>query len=286
MMQFQIPFELPISQKTLKYKEISNEIYFNVLKYISSNDDASIETMFDDLVEHVTGTHGSKLYAADKFCLLVDLRSVTLGDTIEFSSKTNVIVRLRISDILANVRSALQGRSFCKHIKTGEFDLSVDAPRRLLVNDIDALISSTLKTIADDVEVYDVDDFNDDQKDTLLGSLPADVLNQMLTHINECKSMCSNIYIMHANAAAGIDDVVLNLFDSSMFEFLKSIYSGDLMNFYELQYSLITKMHISYEHFMKMTPNESRIYINLHSRDLKKQENDKSTSTPSRFNAA
>ena len=44
------------------------------------------------------------------------------------------------------------------------------------------------------------------------------------------------------------------------------------MNFYELQFNLITKMNISYDHFMSMTFNESRMYVAMQNKDTKKQE--------------
>lgn len=284
-MQFKIPFELPIAQKTVRYHEISNEDYFNILKYISTNDDISIEMMFDDLVQQTTGECSERMYAADKFCLLMDLRSIALGDSIEFKTKSGALVKLRISDILTNIRTFLQGRTFSKHLTTEDVVISIDAPRRFIINSIDTLLTSTISTISDGVHTAAFDDLTESQKDAVLNSLPAELYNQMLDHINSCKSSYNNVYIMQPNSSLGIDEIMFNMFDTTMFEFIKTLYSGDLMNFYELQYSLITKLHISYDHFMKMTPNESRIYINLHTRDIKKQESERTSSTPSGFTA-
>jgi hypothetical protein len=44
------------------------------------------------------------------------------------------------------------------------------------------------------------------------------------------------------------------------------------MNFYELQFVLFTKMNITYEHFLKMSPNECKLFINFYNEDMKRQQ--------------
>ena len=67
-------------------------------------------------------------------------------------------------------------------------------------------------------------------------------------------------------------NVLLEMTDGEAGEFIKAIYNDNLMNFYELQFNLITKMNISYDHFMSMTFNESRMYVAMQNKDTKKQE--------------
>jgi hypothetical protein len=73
-------------------------------------------------------------------------------------------------------------------------------------------------------------------------------------------------------------DFKLNPFNRSLIEFLKTIYSDNLMHFYELQFNLITKMNVSYEHFMSMTFNEARMYIAMQNAENKKQEEEQKKS--------
>ena len=54
--------------------------------------------------------------------------------------------------------------------------------------------------------------------------------------------------------------------------FLKNIFTDDLYNYYELQYNLSNKMSVSYDHFMKMSPNECKLFINFYNKEMKKQE--------------
>lgn len=284
-MQFKIAYTLPISKRKIYYTELTNADYFSIIKHIAANDDASIEIMFDELIEQITSVSGHKLFAADKFCLLLDLRSIVLGDYIEFKSNTNAIARLKISDIINVIWPVLSENNFEKSITSDIFSIRIATPRRFITTDLDSLIVNSICSINDGESEYDFSEFSTKEQEIVLKSLPADIFSKIIEHVKECQRVIHDTHIIKSNKTLEIDEIPFKLFDNTMFEFLKAIFSGDLMNFYELQYSLLTKLGISYDHFMKMTPNESKIFINLHSKEIKKQEESKNrNNTPGRFN--
>lgn len=286
-MRFKIPFDLPVSKQRVHYAEFNNSHHFNVIKYMSTNDDQVVENMFDEIVHDLTGEDAAKMFAVDKFCLLLDIRSVALGDKIEFKTNTQVKAAFNLSSIMNNIRQVLSPVVLCHDVCVGDVVLTTAIPRRMQTSNVDDLVHNSIYTIRDHHDVYYFDDMSDAEQHALLSSLPADVLNEMITNINKNQLAVKDTYLIRENNNIGIDAFPFGLYDNSLFAFLKSIYSEDLMGFYELQYSLITKLHISYDHFMQMTPNECRVFINIHNKEMKKQEDAQKSNDPkSRFPTA
>jgi hypothetical protein len=287
MMRFKIPFDLPASKRRVCYTEFNNSHHFNVIKYMSTNDDAVIENMFDDVVHDLTGEDATRMFAVDKFCLLLDIRSVALGDKIEFKTNTQTKASFNLSGVLNNIRNIIEPTQLSHDVQVGDVVLTTCIPRRLQTTNVDDLVHNSIYTIRDRNDVYYFDDMTSAEQQALLASLPADVLNNVLTNINKNQEVVKDTYLLRENVNIGIESMSFGLYDNSLFAFLKSIYSEDLMGFYELQYSLITKLHVSYDHFMKMTPNECRVFINIHNKEMKKQEDAQKSNDPkSRFSAA
>ena len=280
MMRFKIPFDLPASKRQVKYAEFSNSHHFNVIKYMSTNDDVVIENTFNEVIYDLTGEDATKMFAVDKFCLLLDVRSVALGDKIEFKTNTQAKAAFNLSGILNTVRKVIEPATLCHDVQVGDVVLTTSVPRRMRTTNVDDLVHNSIYTIRDQQDVYYFDDMSHAEQQALMSSLPAEVLNDIIKCINTNQNIIKDTYLVRENAEIGVDAMPFGLYDNSLFAFLKSIYSEDLMSFYELQYSLITKLHISYDHFMQMTPNECRVFINIHNKEMKKQEEAQKASDP------
>lgn len=286
MMRFKIPFDLPASKRQVKYVEFNNSHHFNVIKYMSTNDDAVIENMFNEVIQDLTGEDATKMFAIDKFCLLLDIRSVALGDKIEFKTNIQAKASFNISSVLNNIKSVIEPATLDHEIRVGDIAITTSVPRRLQTSNVDDLVHNSIYSIRDNNDVYYFDDMSNKEQQALMSSLPAEVLNNIIDCINKNQNIIKDTYIIRENTDIGIDAIPFGLYDNSLFVFLKSIYSEDLMGFYELQYSLITKLHISYDHFMQMTPNECRVFINIHNKEMKKQEEAQKSGDPkSRFSS-
>lgn len=286
-MRFKIPFDLPVAKRRVCYAELNNAHHFNSIKYMSTGDDDVMENMFHELLHDLTGEDATKMFAVDKFCLLLDIRSVALGDKIEFKTNTHAKASFTLSSVLNNIRSAIEPITLQHHIRVGDIVLTTTVPRKMQTTNVDDLVHNSIYTIQDQEDVYYFDDMSNTEQQALLASLPADVLNSIINNINQNQTAVQHAHLIKQNSEIGIDAMPFGLYDNSLFAFLKSIYSDDLMSFYELQYSMITKLHISYDHFMKMTPNECRVFINIHNKEMKKQEEAQKASDPkSRFPGA
>ncbi len=102
--------------------------------------------------------------------------------------------------------------------------------------------------------------------------IPASVYTDIKQFIINNTNYIEEKNIFNTELLDTLKDFKINPFNNSLIEFIKAIYNDNLMNFYELQFNLITKMNISYDHFMSMTFNESRMYVAMQNKDTKKQE--------------
>ena len=276
MMRFKIPFDLPVAKQRVQYAEFTNQHYFSILKCIATGSDEVVADMFDAVVGDLTSQNASSMFALDKFCLLLDIRSIALGDKIEFMTNTQAKASLKLGSIINTLTNSIEDTMLAHTINVDDVVITTHVPRKLKLTDIDDVISSCLYSIQDQDHVYLFDEMNKEEQQALLSSLPAEVTNGILDHIKINKASLSNTNIIKENTELGISSYTLDVYDNSLFGFLKSIYTDELMSFYELQFNLLSKLNISNEHFLSMTPSESKIFINLYNKEAKKQQKEES----------
>lgn len=275
-MRFKIPFDLPVAKQRVHYAEFTNQHYFSILKCIATGIDEVVCDMFDAVIEDLTSHRACHMFALDKFCLLLDIRSIALGDKIEFITNTQAKASLKLGNIINMLTNSIESIEFSHTINIDDINIITHVPRKLKFNDIDDVISSCIHSIRDHNDTYMFDEMSKIEQQMLMGSLPAEVTNRILDHIKINKSSLNNISIIKENTQLGINAYALDVYDNSLFGFLKSIYTDELMSFYELQFNLLSKLHISNEHFMTMTPSGSKIFINLYNKEAKKQQQEES----------
>lgn len=277
-MKFKLNYTLPISDRRIKYTEITNQQLFTIQKYITAEDDVSITEAFDELIDTITDIESRNMFSIDKFCLLMDMRSVFLGNQLELKTNKDINIKLSVSHILNRVTEVVTHGTLFNTININDISIRLALPRTLFIKDINELLSACIYTINDSDNHYRFDDFTRDQQLEFINSLPAEAFRQISPFLEQCQDAVKGINLIDAKESIGLEEIPLNLYDKTMVQFLKVIYSNDLMSFYELQYDLISRLQlVSYNHFMEMTPNESRIFVNLHNKHIKEQSSKEST---------
>lgn len=268
---FLTTYKLPVAQQIVKYSDFTNTHLLDVIKYSANNNLVDLEKCFDDVLSDMTDVDVSSMINVDKFCLLLDIRSMFIGDQIEIKNTTGASVKLKISTLSNNIETSILSYNTTTNIDVGDLSIQLGLPHALTITNDDQLISQCIQQITHNNNHTKFTDFNETQQQAFIESLPADTMQQITTfikHVDQNVDLC----LIPSNSSIGIEGLNVKVYDGSMTQTLKSLYSDDLMNFYEMQFNLITKMRVSYEHFMKMTPNESKIFVSLYNKDIKKQE--------------
>ncbi len=272
-MKFTTKIFLPLLKKEVRYDTFTNCHYFEILKFITNNDDLGLNDYFEWLLQTliVEKEIYLKLSNIEKFLILLDLRSITMGDSLELLGNNNVKLEFLISSIKNKIITSIKELDLNKCYTFNNFKINLSLPKKLLIENLDEIYKEIINTIQYDDEFINFSLLTDSEKESIISNLPADISEYILNFITLNKEI-NKINIITGNLKYGIENVPLNFLDKTMFYFLKSILSQDLINFYELEYNLIYKLNINYEHFLKMTPNECKIFINFYNKDKKKEE--------------
>lgn len=268
---FTTPYKLPVSKQVVKYSDFTNMQMFDIIRCLTNNSVSQIENCFDEIISQITSA-SDDMCNVDKFCLLLDIRSMYLGDQLELQTTDGKKIKMKISTMLENLANQLSNIEPSSIINIGDITMTVGLPPNMLIDDYDKLVEQSIISIHHQDSIMMFKDFTPTEREVFIDSLPAEALHQITQHIQQVQQHTDSLYAIIPNESIGLEGVKIGVYDSSMLQVLRSLYAEDLMNFYEMQFNLITKMRVTYDHFMKMTPSESKIYVNLYNKDIKKQE--------------
>jgi hypothetical protein len=255
---------LPGCKKNIRVNEINNFYYLDILKFIQNNDISDLNHFLDKVIKENTDADINELSNVDKFCILVEMRSISIGNIIEFFID-NTHIKYNLSDICKNIQN-LELKS--TEIEFCGIPIIIDMPRNFIFNENEDILFQCITTVGD----LNLNIVNESEKKLIYSALPAHVYSDIKKFITDTSDFFDQKNIFSILNIDSFKNFKLNPFNTTFIEFLKSIYNDSLTNFYDLQFSLITKLNISYEHFMSMTFNESRMYVALQNKEIKKQE--------------
>jgi len=255
---------LPNLKKTIKIKEINNFYYIDILKFIQNNNINDLLLFLDQVIADNCDADINTLSNLDKFCILLEMRSISIGNTIEFYVE-NTHIKYNLFDICKNIQDL---KLEDENIVIGDLNFRLGMPQKFITDSEDNVIEKCILQINDlNLKTLPETDLND-----LIKMIPASLYNDIKQYIIKNTEYIESKNIFNIDVVDTFKDFKINPFNNSLIEFLKTIYNDNLMNFYELQFNLITKMNISYDHFMSMTFNEARMYVVMQNKEIKKQE--------------
>jgi hypothetical protein len=273
-MKFTSKMLLPIQNVEVRYDAITNEHYWQILKFNVNKDDEGLNDYFEWLLKTLITNKNviESLTNVEKFLILLDIRSVSLGDKIQMNGNNNSSLEIFLSSIKDNIIKKIKNIELTKISKMENQKITFCIPKSLVIDNIDKIY----KEIIDKIEIEDhlLKFFNltEFDKNDIIGNLPAKFSTEMLNFVTYIQEIFNKINIITGNDKFGMQNIPLNVFDSTLFTFLKTIFGEDLISFYETEFNLIYKMKFSHEHYLKMTPNECKLYVNFFNEEMKRQE--------------
>ena len=121
---------LPGCKKNIRIKEINNYYYLDIIKYIQNNDINDINYFLDYIITENTDANISELYSIDKFCILIEMRSISIGNTIEFVIN-NTHIKYNLSDLCKDIQILNLKSSI---VDLHGLEISVNMPKNLIIN--------------------------------------------------------------------------------------------------------------------------------------------------------
>jgi hypothetical protein len=265
MKEFTVGVTLP-SNTEVRVHEIKNKDYMTILKYCENIDGEGLnlfffKSIFSDLVN---------LDILDKFYLLLACRMLFVDPDISFTTDDGKQINIPIQNVLTKI-DHYEGE-FAKIYKFDNFVLELGLPVSLFFKNVDDIYIGCIKSITLNGISVDFNNLSSDDKNDLLSKLPGSVFNILLQHINYVSRQLSDFIIIDGNEQLNIKEVNINLLSNGLISFILNIYSASLVNFFELIYTFASRLSISQESFLNMTPLDSRILLNIYKKDMEERE--------------
>ena|GEM_PF-7041458 len=271
MRQFVYTVKLPRQGQTILIKELQFDRYKHLVKNILNDNDAVINHSFNmliaDLCEDIDTTAFTFL---DKLTILLTIRSVCISPMLELTvncpeTGQQFNTNIKISDIiekLQNLNLPDNVYKTIKHYNDGNLIVELGMPNTLDLKEEDLALMDTIiqKIVLNGEDVTN-------SKGQIIDHLPITVLRDIREYVDYFSDNFYNLNLLSLQSPFATTNntvtVPLNLFSSSIIDFLKICFKRSLLSFYELEYFLINKLNMDYELIRVSTPAEVNIYINF-----------------------
>lgn len=262
------------NSKSVECRELTNKLYVPFVKSIMNNEHIIISNFIDKIIEHtVIDTNRIKeLNCIDKFLILLDLRSISINNNITINTgKLFNNTTVEIDKLCAHILESLP-------LITEQFiiddliTLEINIPKDISYEFTN--IANTVRSIQIDKDLIQMNQVTSKVRESILNFIPAKLFDQVTKFIDITTKSMEHINIINGDDKLGIGKVEFNIFNNTLFEFIKAIYNEDLLNLYKMQYILMSKLNFDNDTYLNLTPNESQIHLNFYNEELKQQQDE------------
>jgi len=273
-MKFNNKIYLPIIKKFVRVEPLVNKHYLELSKFITNNDDEGISDYLNYIVSEVLFEKNvlNDLSNIDKFIIILSSKIISSGSKISILGTNNVKTEFSLSGIINNIVKKIKDFDYEKIITSDNLEITISLPKNLLIQDIDQIYKEIINKIKINDECIFFNNLTEKEKVDIMEIIPISLTGDIMDYINKIQDIFKNASIIQENLKMGMQNLTLNTFDNTLFVFIKYLFGENLKNYYELQYILYTKLNMSLEHYMSITPNDCKIFINLYNEDMKKQQ--------------
>ena len=279
---FQINIYVPSHRKHRKFGQLTNKSYKNILKYIETQNEQLLSEYLECLIEHLGGIKVEDLNKIDIFCILLTIRIVCIGPTIELQltcpkTKKKYKTTLDLNNILQRFTDI--GEATEQEFKINDdISLKIGIPKTLLTDETQLIDTMTycINSICVKNKKYSLEKMSYKKKRNIINSLPGEVFNYIVRYANNIQSKFNDSVILTEKSPHYEDSTAhehkLGLYNNSMFSFLKLIFGDSLIGYYEMLYSLASNVKIQPQYIESLTPAEASIFLTTRRKELAEQE--------------
>lgn len=268
---FTINQYLPVFDGNVRYSELLNQHMLIINKFITNSDDTGLFDYFEQLIQEllIDKTVYTKLYNVDKFLMLLNIRSICIGNEIKFNSISNQsTLSVHLHTIINKYTNPIS--NFEQSISIDNmYQLVLNIPKMLYLTGFDSVMTQVIDKIVDNNETYYMDTI--EQKNEILKIIPANKTQKIIEYINTMSEQGDKFNIMHKIDKINTEKISMNPFNNNMCYFIKNIFSEKLYDVYQLYFNMINLLKFDYNSIINQTPAESYMYITLFDENRKKQ---------------
>lgn len=279
--KFKFGIYLPTIAEYGQFRELTSSQYLDIVKFIRNNDDDNLADMFMEIISDLVDNKSiiNNLTRIDIFCILLNLRIICVGSSVELKIKCPTTgkpfnVPIDLYDILDSVTN--YDIKYTEDIKIGEeCKITLIPPVSIQTNQDDNIVLNSISKITLHGIEYYTNKFTPEQRAEILDNLPSNTLKKILDHINRNHEQYNIHAIKYRSPHDMSSDHVtydLELYNNSFFEFIKTIYNSNLEEQYYLRYLLSHRLGFNNNYIESRTPAELDTYIGFYKQELEEQK--------------
>ena len=265
---------LPSLNKSVKLKELSFVTYKQLSKLITNNNDQLIIDAFDNIIKEHCLDDISDITFLDKLIILLTIRAMCVQANLELTithpeNKKPYNLTFKIYDIIEKLDSIeLFNELNNKTIDYGNLKIILGIPSQFYFKNNNDSICSLIK------KLYINGSDCTENAEQVIDHLPANVYRDAKKHLNKIQNVISKLSLLSVkfNKQENNIEMTPSLFNKTTLDFLKLCYKRDLSSFYEVEYFLSSKLHISYDIISNSTLAELLLYVNLYKEEQANKE--------------
>lgn len=275
---FKIKIYLPAIQRYIFVKQFNNHTYKTLLKHLANKNAETFNIYINEMLSEHCDYDISQLNFIDKFVILLNLRCVSIGDTLIHSiqketSKYNL--KYNIYDVIKNVTD----NGFIKSDKIiyhKNCNIKMCVPKNLFIDIQEP--GNFIEYITIGTKNFKLDDLTDSDKSEAINLLPGNILYELYDEIQVITTSINKIELTKFKVDVESKDfhtLNMHLDKDNMFSILNIFFNELLTNLFIKQFILSKEYHISCEYFDSLPPIESEIMYNFH-KEIEQRVNDES----------
>ena len=265
---FTIKIKVPTG-RTVRVPEIKNKEYLSLLKFCQNEDIEGLSSFFEDTIFSKIHNSG-ELTIIDRLYILIYLRMVFVEPNIFFKDNRDTNINFNLSNILKKIDE--HESDYTKTVSRESFTLDLGLPNMLYYNDIDDLFIGAIKRIQIKDKVLDFRNITKEERENILGYLPADVFKDISNHIREISYSVRDFILIEKNETLNIDELNLDITTNGAISFILALFTQNLKTYYELMYFFMCKLQMPHETFINLTPIETKVMINIYEKEMEEQK--------------
>jgi hypothetical protein len=291
---FSCELYVPSMDKNLRFNEIKVKYLKNIIKYIHNSDNSGLCEYFDEMLEDlcVDDINIKEFDKFDKFCILLGLRTISMGPDLEllfkceesgneYTYKTDLI---KFIHKLSNIKNAYDDSEvFIDKTLT----INLKYPRKFYYENTENILVDCIYNLCINSKKFDMNLVSKQEQENILDKLPNSIINNIDKYITTKSSIFDNIKFFSIkspfNPNSTPTEIKLNIINNSFLEILKIIYKMNIEEIYNLVYIMTMKLGFN-GHYVENNMNlaEAMIYVNKYINELKeREEQSKKTSNSS-----
>jgi len=288
--QFKLNLYVHSLDTKVRFNELTNFYFLNILKYFTNKDYAGVSDYFDKILYELIVDKNIFyiLNNFDKFLLLLQLKAANVNPEVKlvFKNEKEPGKNATFSiNIFKEVSKITENKFYIKdNIQiNNNFSVKLSLPKSLFIENYDNVFLEIIQSIKIDESETAFNSLNNNEKNQILENIPGNYISYFTKFIENSNKTANKIFLFKKNnSIPNSSDLMLDFFNNNMLNYLELIYHENLYNFMEFVYVNIAKLNMSLTDFYNQVPSESLLMFNLFKKDLQMQQEEMNKSTESK----